>query len=140
MSFPDPPAGGSSSRPTPPGSVDSAEAGDSADIADIADAEFVHSVIARLVGGDPLAPVLIRAAAEGHPGSFAALSALAVIGTDPEDLRRARLLARTRRERQHAAIIEESLTGDPNRARVLAREHLAEFPDDIVISWLVGTR
>jgi hypothetical protein len=127
VSSPDCPAG-PPSRPTPPVPGDPA------------DAALIVSVIARLVGGDPLAPVLIRAAAEGHPRSFAALSALAIIDGDPDGVRRAQRLARTRRERQHGAVIEEYLTGASDRARLLAREHLAEFPDDIVISWLVSTR
>jgi len=67
------------------------------------------------------------------------MSALAIVDGDPEHVRRAHLVAGIRREHQHIAIIELCLTGSADRARMLAREHLAEFPDDIVISWLIGT-
>lgn len=102
---------------------------------------LVPAALARLVGGDPLAAVLLDAAARHHPTSFAVHAALAATGAgDAGTMARARALAATRRERQHLAVIEAWQGDDHERGRLLAREHLAEFPDDLVISWLVGRR
>jgi hypothetical protein len=41
-----------------------------------------------------------------------------------------------RGERQHAEIVEAELTGDRRHAADLRREHLLEFPGDLLIVWL----
>lgn len=41
-----------------------------------------------------------------------------------------------RGERQHAEIVEAALTGDRHRAADLRREHLLEYPGDLLIVWL----
>jgi hypothetical protein len=41
---------------------------------------------------------------------------------------------RTRRERQLVQIVQLTVNGDTGRASGLAAEHLAEFPDDDLIS------
>jgi DNA-binding GntR family transcriptional regulator len=98
---------------------------------------LVHAAIARLVGDDPLAPVILAAVAIECPDSFAIHAALAlVVESFDETLLQATRLSSGRRERQHLAIVSCFLQSDVARARLLAREHLAEFPDDIVISWL----
>lgn len=100
---------------------------------------FVRAALAHLVGDDPLAGELVAAAARAHPMSFAIQAALAVVGgPDVEAVERARVLATARSERQHLAVIEAWLRGDAGHARLLAREHLAEYPDDIVVSWLIA--
>jgi len=102
-------------------------------------APLVTAALGRLVGGDPLAEVLVAAAARQHPESFDAAAALALVAPDDAaSRRRARDLARSRRERQHLAVVECWLDGDRDRARVLARDQLAEFPDDVMISWLTS--
>jgi hypothetical protein len=40
---------------------------------------------------------------------------------------------RPRRERQHVQVICLAVAGDVGRARALASEHLAEFPDDELV-------
>ncbi len=100
---------------------------------------FVRAAIARLMGDDPLAPKLLAAAADEHPDSFEAAAALALVATNPaQHLQRALDMAHSRRERQHVGVIAVWQAGDHDRATILAREHLAEFPDELVISWLVG--
>ena len=44
--------------------------------------------------------------------------------------------ALTRGERQHAEVVATTLTGDCRHARDLRREHLLEFPGDVLIVWL----
>jgi hypothetical protein len=41
-----------------------------------------------------------------------------------------------RGERQHGEIVEAALAGDRRRAAHLRREHLLEFPGDLLIVWL----
>jgi hypothetical protein len=42
----------------------------------------------------------------------------------------------TRAERQHLEVVRTWLAGDAVRATDLRREHLAEFPGDLLIVWL----
>ena len=44
----------------------------------------------------------------------------------------------TRAERQHREIVSLLLAGDRARGRALAMEHLAEFPDDLVVTRLLA--
>jgi DNA-binding GntR family transcriptional regulator len=101
---------------------------------------LVHQAIARLVGEDPLAAVILAAVAAEHPDSFEANAAVALVAGKTEDVERmiahAGTLAVGRRHRQHLAVIDVFRSGDLSRARLLIREHLAEFPDDVVISWI----
>ncbi len=47
--------------------------------------------------------------------------------------------APTRRERQHIEVIRLVLSGDRDRAAVLGREHLREFPNDVLVAHVVGS-
>jgi DNA-binding GntR family transcriptional regulator len=42
----------------------------------------------------------------------------------------------TRGERQHLEVIRAVVDGDAERANDLRREHLAEFPGDLLVVWL----
>ena len=42
--------------------------------------------------------------------------------------------AATRRERQHIEVVQLVLSGERDRAAVLGREHLREFPTDVLVS------
>jgi hypothetical protein len=45
----------------------------------------------------------------------------------------------TRRERQHIEVIRLVLSGDRDRAAVLGREHLREFPGDVLVSHVLAS-
>lgn len=45
----------------------------------------------------------------------------------------------TRRERQHIEVIRLVLSGDRDRAAVLGREHLREFPSDVLVSHVLAS-
>jgi len=98
----------------------------------------VALAIGRLIGGDPLAATIVRSVAAANPKSFEAQAGRVVVDQQLELARRARTLAHTRRQRQHIAIIEVWLSGDIDLVRLLVREHLVEFPDDLLLSWLSG--
>ena len=42
----------------------------------------------------------------------------------------------TRAERQHREVVHTTLAGDVRHAADLRREHLLEFPGDVLIVWL----
>ena len=44
--------------------------------------------------------------------------------------------AMTRAERQHREVVHTALAGDVRHAADLRREHLLEFPGDVLIVWL----
>jgi len=46
----------------------------------------------------------------------------------------------TRRERQHIEVIRLLLDGERDRAAVLGREHLREFPNDVLVSHVLASR
>ena len=45
--------------------------------------------------------------------------------------------ASTRREQQHIEVVRLVLSGERDRAAVLGREHLREFPDDVLVARLL---
>lgn len=96
------------------------------------------AAIDRLLVGDPLATVLLGAALRDDPLSFDAAAALAIADRSQLSLGHARELATSLRQRQHIAIVASWLAGDQDHTSLLAREHLASFPDDVVVSWIVG--
>ena len=107
--------------------------------------------VADLVAGRRQAAIAAFAAAvEQDPGFSLGHAALAVARAeqsppdDPDDpaLAAAARSARgqTRWERQHVAIVRLALEGALVRAGALAREHLAEFPDDPLIVFVVTRR
>ena len=95
--------------------------------------------IAALVAGIANADRLLAAATTLDPGFL-----LAHIGRRRGRRRRRRRLRRARRrvgiasrgERQHAEVVAATFGGDCHRARDLRREHLLEFPGDVLIVWL----
>ena len=107
--------------------------------------------VADLLAGRADAAVsAFTAAVAQDPGFSLGHAALAVARAeqsppgDPDDpaLAAAARSARgeTRWERQHVAIVRLALEGALVRAGALAREHLAEFPDDPLIVFVVTRR
>ena len=45
----------------------------------------------------------------------------------------------TRRERQHIEVVRLVLSGDRERATVLGREHLHEFPSDVLVAHMLAS-
>jgi hypothetical protein len=57
-----------------------------------------------------------------------------------EDRTATTLTGATRRERQHIEVIRLVLSGERERAAVLGREHLREFPNDVLVSHVLASR
>ena len=49
-------------------------------------------------------------------------------------------LRATRRERQHIEVIRLVLSGERERAAVLGREHVREFPTDVLVAHVLASR
>ena len=95
--------------------------------------------IAALVSGIANADRLLGAAVELDPGFLLARVGLAVcdvVAGAPYAAPEIPDGVVARGERQHAEIVQTSLCGDGRRATDLRREHLLEFPGDLLIVWL----
>ncbi len=94
--------------------------------------------LAALVAGSGHAEAMLRAAVERDPDLLLARVALGVAGVlrgVPYDAPPLPPSA-TRAERQHAEVVGTMLGGDPGHAEDLRREHLSEFPGDLLVVWL----
>jgi len=91
---------------------------------------------------DDLNPTDTQNAASPHaaPGEqVSALVALALRTTDPRPLiTRAQAAARTTRDRQIVAIARAYLDGDVERVNALARDHLVDHPDSVLVAWITA--
>ena len=97
-------------------------------------AERYRDGIAALVSGAPHAGHLLDAAIAADDGFVLAHVARGVV--DVMSGERFPVVAdgeTTRGERQHAEVVRTTLAGDLGRGRDLRREHLLEFPGDLLI-------
>ena len=107
-------------------------------------ASYVQGV-ELLVGLSPEAVSMLRAAVETDPhfalARVALAYALAAAGMPPEasqsDCSPLSCRASTRRERQHIEVVRMMLSGQRERAAVLGREHLREFPGDVLVAHIL---
>lgn len=61
-----------------------------------------------------------------------------VLEGDPARLDRAWELATSRRDRQLVSIARARVEGDDDLVRALARDHLVDFPDSLLVAWLAS--
>ena len=96
------------------------------------------TLIRQIVGGDPAAAALVveRARTSDDPVLLAA--AALIDPTVPRYLARAAELAQTTRDRQLVAIAAAHLAGDYDRVDGLARDHLVNHPDNILVAWIAA--
>ena len=67
------------------------------------------------------------------------LVAAALFASDPDGLMaRAADMATTTRERQLVAIAAAHLRGDSDLVDALARDHLVDHPDNVLVAWIAG--
>ena len=101
-------------------------------------------LIAQLISGQTTvtAGIVDRACTSKEPNL---LVAAALISPTPARLAAPDLMARaaawaaTTRDRQLVAIATAHLAGDTDRVDALAREHLVDYPDSVLVSWLAST-
>lgn len=97
-----------------------------------------ETLLRRIIGGDAAASaLLVDRARNSNEALLLAAAALIDPGT-PGLLARAAVSAATTRDRQVVAITTAHLTGDLNRVDALARDHLADYPDSLLVSWIAA--
>jgi hypothetical protein len=89
----------------------------------ISDERSAASDVLRAAETSTFPPLLVAAALLSHRG---------------EPLDRAEAHATTTRDRQLVALGRAHLDGDSDRLDVLVRDHLSEYPDHLLASWIAG--
>jgi hypothetical protein len=99
-----------------------------------------ETIIHRLVVGDEVAVAAIVAAARTSDDPIV-LVAAALFEAAPHDLlERAAACATTARDRQVVAIATAHLAGEDDRVDELARDHLVDHPDSVLVAWIAADR
>ena len=100
----------------------------------------IEVLIGRLIGGDVTAraDILERADSTDSPRL---LVAAALAAEHPEGyLARAATSATTTRDRQLLALATAHLSDDAELLDALARDHLADHPDNVLAAWIAAQR
>jgi hypothetical protein len=95
-------------------------------------------LIRQLIGGDRGAVARITERAWTSTEPILLIAAALVDPTTPDLLARAMAVASTTRDRQIAAIAAAHLDGDADRVNALARDHLADHPDSLLVAWIAA--
>jgi hypothetical protein len=98
-----------------------------------------ETLIRQLVGGDRSAATQIADRARTSDEPVLLVAAALADPSTRELLIRATELASTTRERQLIAIAAAHLDGDTERVDALARDHLADHPDSLLVAWIAGS-
>ena len=99
----------------------------------------LDQLLHRLAGGDPAAAVSLADAARTSDDPTVLVAAALVASGGAELVERARHTARSPRDRQLVAIAEAHLRGDDDLVDALAREHLVDHPDSVLVAWIAAS-
>ena len=98
-----------------------------------------ENVIHRLaVGGDAAIAAIVRRARFSDEVTTVVAAALFTSSGSNDLMARASALAVTTRDRQLVAIASAHLDGDTDRVEDLARDHLADHPDSVLVAWITS--
>jgi hypothetical protein len=97
------------------------------------------TLIRQLIGGDQGAATQIADRARTSDEPILLVAAALADPTARELLTRATELASSTRDRQLTAIAAAHLDGDTERVDALARDHLADHPDSLLVAWIAGS-
>ena len=101
--------------------------------------ETAAAALQRLIGGHPAAAAeVVEAAAVST--SVPVLVAAALLARKPELVTRAAEHATTTRDRQLVELAAADLRGDTQLLDALVRDHLSEYPEHLLASWIAGHR
>jgi hypothetical protein len=99
-------------------------------------ADDTHPLVRRMIAGDAEAHAQLQALAR-TPTSPAVLVAAALVGSDGDELlARAAATATTTRDRQLVAIAAAHRRGERELVDALARDHLVDHPDNVLVAWI----
>ena len=97
----------------------------------------VDGIIHRAIGGDVDAARWIRARCSTSSEPML-LTAAGLLDDDPAAVERSLTLRVTTRDRQVAAIAAAHLRGDHDLVDALARDHLVDHPDSVLVAWIAS--
>ena len=100
-------------------------------------ADGVELVIRQAIGGDADAIASILAHAD-TTSETAVIVMAALLERHPNRLHPARITASTSRDRQLVAIARAHLDSDSQLVDALARDHLVDFPDSLIVAWIAS--
>ena len=95
-------------------------------------------LVRQFIGGDAAASAHIADRARSSDEPLLLVAAALGDPTAPDLLARATVSAATTRERQVVAIAAAHLAGDGDRVDALARDHLVDYPDSILVAWIAA--
>jgi hypothetical protein len=93
--------------------------------------------IRRAIGGDRDAIAWVVAHAEDS-GDAMVMTLAALLHHDRAGLDRARSVAATSRDRQVVEIARAHLDGAADLVDALARDHLVDHPDSLIVAWIAS--
>jgi hypothetical protein len=97
----------------------------------------LEDALRRVIGGSVSARAdVLNRAGQGQDSTLLAMAA--VLSGDREWLARAERQAASTRDRQIVAIASARVAGDAELVDALARDHLADYPDSLIVAWLAG--
>lgn len=96
----------------------------------------MHQLIRRLVVGDAAIAALVSASRTSDDPLILVAAALVAPAGGCGLLARADGIASTTRDRQLVAIAAAHLRGDRELVDALAREHLVDHPDSVLVAWI----
>ena len=98
-----------------------------------------EDLIHQLVVGDAaaIAAIVDRSRTSDDPLILVAAALFAAAGEDAL-LARAHALATSTRDRQLVAIATAHLGGERRLVDALARDHLVDHPDNVLVAWIAG--
>ena len=99
--------------------------------------DSVDTVIRQAIGGDPGATSWILAQADTTE-SPVVIAMAALLERRPGSLDRALAAASTSRDRQVVEIARAHLNGNNDLVDALARDHLVDFPDSLIVAWIAS--
>jgi hypothetical protein len=99
--------------------------------------DTADTAIRQAIGGDVDAIAWITAQADTTETAVLIVMA-ALLDHQPAHLDRAGAMAATSRERQVVAIARSHLGGERELVDALARDHLVDHPDSLIIAWVAS--
>ncbi len=99
--------------------------------------DSVDTMVRQAIGGDQGATIWIVAQAD-HSESPLVIVMAALLQRQTGRLGRALSAASTSRDRQVVEIARAHLDGNNDLVDALARDHLVDFPDSLIVAWIAS--
>lgn len=103
----------------------------------VEDSGDVARWIRRAIGGDPSAASWVEAQAD-TTDEPTVIALAAILEGNHARIDRALAVATTSRDRQLVAIAGAHLRGDHQLVDALARDHLVDYPDSVMVAWIAS--